>query len=127
MSRGSHVLIVADHPALQELLCWVLQLAGYRTTTCAGRQALLTWIDDMPCGDCPALILLDLSNPCTNDAADFLRCLRARWHDACSVPPQVIVLTTSQQVQEGLEPIERVVLQPFHVRDLITLMQRVIT
>jgi DNA-binding response OmpR family regulator len=121
-----HVLIVEEQPAMQELLCWVLRLAGYRTTTCAGRHAFLTWIDDMSCGDCPALILLDLSIPRGNDAADFLRHLRARWHEARGVPPQVIALTTSTKVQEDLAPMERVVLKPFHVRDLIALMQRVI-
>jgi len=124
---ASHVLIAEDQPAIQELLRWVLQLAGYRTTVCAGRQAALTWIDRvMPSEDCPALILLDLSVSCTNDAVDFLRRLRERWHDACGVLPQIIVLTTSKQVQEDLAAIERVVLKPFHVRDLLALIQRVI-
>lgn len=123
---ASHVLIAEDQPAIQELLRWVLQLAGYRTTVCAGRQATLTWIDRaMPSEDYPALILLDLSIPCTNDAADFLRHLRARWHDACGEIPQIIVLTTSKQVQEELVPREHVVLKPFHVRDLLALIQSV--
>ncbi len=122
-----HVLIAEDQPAIQELLCWTLQLAGYRTTACAGREAVLTWIDGaMPSGDYPVLILLDLSIPCTNDAADFLHQLRTRWHDACGVLPQVIVLTTNKRVQEDLAPMERVVLKPFHVRGLIALIQRVI-
>jgi two-component system chemotaxis response regulator CheY len=122
-----HILIAEGHPAIQELLCWALQLAGYRTTACAGRQAALTWIDRaMPSGDCPALILLDLSIPCTNEAADFLYHLRARWHDACGVLPQIIVLTTYKKVQEDLMPTEHMVLKPFHVRDLMALVQRVI-
>jgi two-component system chemotaxis response regulator CheY len=123
-----HILIAEDHPAIQELLCWVLQRRGYRTMACAGRQAALTWIDRaMPSGDCPALILLDLSIPCTNDAANFLYHLRARWHDTCGVLPQIIVLTTCKKVQEDLMPMERVVLKPFHVRDLMALIQRVIS
>ena len=126
-STAPRILIAEDQPAIQELLCWVIQLAGYRTTVCAGRQAALTWIDRvMPSEDYPALILLDLSVSCTNDAVDFLRRLRARWHDTCGVLPQIIVLTTSKQVQEDLAPIERVVLKPFHVRDLLALIQRVI-
>jgi CheY-like chemotaxis protein len=119
-----HVLIAEDQPAIQELLRWLLQLAGYRTTSCAGRQAALTWIDGaMPSGDSPVLILLDLSIRCTNDAADFLHQLRTRWHDACGSTPQVIVLTTNKRVQEDLAPMERVVLKPFHVRDLLALIQ----
>lgn len=121
------ILIAEDQPAIQELLCWTLQLAGYRTTVCAGRQAALTLRDGaMLPEDHPALILLDLSIPSTTDAADFLRHLRARWLDACGELPQIIVLTTSKQVQEDLAPSECVVLKPFHVRDLIALIQRVI-
>lgn len=121
------VLIAEDQPAIQELLCWTLQLAGYHTTVCASRRAALTWINGaMPSGDCPALILLDLSLQRVQDAADFLYRLRARWHDACGVLPQIIVLTTSKQVQEILTPGECVVLKPFHVRDLLALVQRVI-
>ncbi len=84
-----HILIAEDHPAIQELLCSVLQLAGYRTTACAGRQAALTWIDrTLPSGDCPALILLDLSTggrKCVPGyaAADFTSCSR-RGASLCS-------------------------------------------
>ena len=74
------ILIVEEQAAIQELLSTVLALAGYRTTSCAGRQAALTWIDrTKPTGESLALILLDLSISCTNDAADFLRHLRAQW------------------------------------------------
>jgi two-component system response regulator (stage 0 sporulation protein F)/two-component system response regulator RpaA len=122
-----HILIAEDHPAIQELLCWVLQLAGYRTTACAGRHATLTWRERvMPSGECPALILLDLSLLRIQDATDFLYRLRVRWHAACGVLPQIIVLTTSKQVQEALTPGECVILKPFHVRDLLALVQRVI-
>jgi CheY-like chemotaxis protein len=121
-----YILIAEDHPAIQELLCRALQLAGYRTTACAGRQAALTWRDKaMAPGDCPALILLDLSIPCANDAAAFLYHLRARWHDACGVLPQIIVLTTYKEVHKDLTPMERVVLKPFHIRDLVALIQKV--
>jgi len=121
------ILIAEDQPAIQELFCWVLQLAGYRTTVCAGRQAALTWKDRaMPSEDHPALMLLDLSIPSTTDAADFLRQLRARWLGACGGLPQIIVLTTSKQMQEDLAPEEHVVLKPFHVRDLLAPIQRVI-
>ena len=55
-----HILIAEDQPAIQDLLCWTLQLAGYRPTVCAGRQAALTWRDQtMASGDGPALLLLD--------------------------------------------------------------------
>jgi DNA-binding response OmpR family regulator len=122
-----HILIAEEQPAIQDLLCWTLQLAGYRPTVCAGRQAALTWRDQaMPPGDDPVLLLLDLSLLSVSEAADFLRQLRARWQDACGVLPQIIVLTTSKQVQEDLAPIERAILKPFHVRDLLALIHRAI-
>jgi DNA-binding response OmpR family regulator len=122
-----HILIAEDQPAIQDLLCWTLQLAGYRPTVCAGRQAALTWRDQaMAPGDGPALLLLDLSLLCVTDAADFLHHLRARWREASGVLPQIIVLTTSKQVQEELEMRERVLLKPFHVRELLALIRQVI-
>src|SRR5438034_2283741 len=54
------ILIAEEHPAIQELLNTALALAGYRTTTCAGRHAALSRIDQLTSsGDCPALLLLD--------------------------------------------------------------------
>jgi CheY-like chemotaxis protein len=121
-----HVLVVEDHPAIQDLLRWTLELAGYRTTVCAGEQAALTRVEQaMQAGDCPAVLLLDLSFPDTN-ATDFLRLLRLRWSNACVMLPQIIVLTTSKEVQAELAPPERVMLKPFHIQDLLTLIQQVI-
>jgi DNA-binding response OmpR family regulator len=120
------ILIAEEQAAIQELLSTALALAGYRTTSCTGRQAALTWIDQLtPPGDCPALLLLDLSLPDTH-AAHFLSHLRTRWHNACGVLPQIIVLTTSKQVQQDLAAQERVVLKPFHIHELLALIQQVI-
>jgi CheY-like chemotaxis protein len=122
-----HILIVADLPTTRELLYWALQLTGYRTTACIGEQAALTWINKaMPSGDIPALILLDLGIPCTDDAENFLCHLRTQWHDACGVLPQIIVLTTYKNVQEDLMPGERVVRKPFHIQDLMALIEEMI-
>jgi len=126
LPSAPHVLVVEDHPAIQDLLRWTLELAGYRTTVCAGEQAAFTQVERaMQAGDCPAVLLLDLSFPDTN-ATDFLRLLRIRWYNACGTFPQIIVLTTSKKVQEDLAPLERVMLKPFHIQDLLTLIQQVI-
>ena len=119
------ILIVEEQAAIQELLSTALALAGYRTTSCAGRQAALTWIDQLtPYSDCPPVLLLDLSLPGTH-AANFLSHLRTRWHDACGVLPHIIVLTTSKQVQNNLAAQERVLLKPFHIHELLALIQQV--
>ena len=122
-----HILIAEDQPVIQELLRWTLRLAGYRATVCGGRHAALTWKDKtMPSGDFPVVLLLDLSLLGTNEAADFLHHLRARWRDVGRMLPQIIVLTTSKQVQAELGRRERVLQKPFHIRDLIALIQQVI-
>jgi DNA-binding response OmpR family regulator len=80
----------------------------------------------MPSGDDPVVLLLDLSLLCSNEAADFLRRLRARWQDTGGMLPQIIVLTTNTQMHAALGLRERVLQKPFHVRDLIALIQQVI-
>lgn len=122
-----HILIAEDQPAIRDLLCWTLQLAGYRATMCGGRHAALTWRDQaMPCGDFPRVLLLDLSLLGATEAADFLRHLRADWRDVRGMLPQVIVLTTSTQVQAELGLRERVLQKPFHIRELLVLIQQAI-
>src|SRR6266704_2521719 len=119
------ILIAEEHPAIQDLLSTALALVNYRTMICAGRHAALTWIDQLTsAGDCPALLLLDLSLPDIH-AADFLSHLRTRWLDACGEHPQIIVLTTSTQVQKDLAAQERVVLKPFHIQELLALIKQV--
>ena len=78
----------------------------------------------MPSGDDPVVLLFDLSLLGANEAADFLRRLRAHWQDAGGMLPQIIVLTTSTQVQAELGQRERVLQKPFHVQDLIALIQQ---
>ncbi len=122
-----HILIAEDQPAIQDLLRRTLQLAGYRATVCAGRHAALSWKDKAtPSGDFPIVLLLDLSLLGTNEASDFLRHLRALWRDADSVLPQIIVLTTSKQMQAELGIRECVLQKPFHIRELLALIQQVI-
>lgn len=121
-----HILIAEQQPALQEMLCWMLQLAGYRTTVCADRDATLTWREQALPGDDPALILLDLSLLCATEVADFLSHLRTRWLDAGNVLPQIIVMTTNAQVKTALRQRERVLQKPFHVRNLLILIQQVL-
>jgi DNA-binding NtrC family response regulator len=119
-----HILIAEDQPAIQELLRWTVHLAGYRATVCGGRQAALAWRDQpVVSEDASVVLLLDVSLLCTKAVVDFLRHVRAHWQDA-DVLPQIIVLTTDTQVQADLGQKERVLQKPFHIRDLITLIQQ---
>lgn len=122
-----HILIAEDQPAIQNLLHQTLQLAGYRATVCGDRYSALAWRDQtLLSGDSPFVLLLDLSLLCVAEATDFLRRLRDDWRDVGETPPQIIVLTTSMQVQAALGQRERVLQKPFHIRELLTLIRQVI-
>ena len=126
-SAATHILIVEEQPTIQELLCWVLHLAGYRSTVCASRQAALTWGElALTPGDNPVVLLLDLGLLDETEALDFLHLLRTRWRNAGGVPPPVIMLTTSKQVQRVLETREHVLQRPFHVQELLAHIRQVI-
>ena len=113
-----HVLVVEDNVAIADIICQTLKLAGYRARAHAGGEA---WIDNaMKSDDPPALVLLDLDNPETNGAA-FLHHLRVEW----STAPPIIVLTTSKEIHDELAG-ERVVQKPFHVRDLLAEIHKVL-
>lgn len=121
-----HILITENQPAIQDLLRWILHLAGYRTTMCADRQALLTWREQALPSEDPVILLLDLSLLCATEAADFLCHLRAKWLDASDVLPQIIVLTTSTQMRAELGTSEHILQKPFHVQDILALIRQVL-
>ena len=112
------VLIVDERPDICDLLHKALTLVGYRVTAVAGREG---WLDDaMQSDDPPALVLLDLSDPFI-DAVTFLRDLRARW----KASPPLLVMTTSKHIYDELVTVERVVLKPFRVSQLLNAVQQI--
>ena len=118
------IVIAEEQPAIRELLRWVLHLEGYRMIVYVDRQAALTWGEQtMIPADLPAMLLLDLSSLCAQEAADSLGRARARWQAFSRVSPQIIVLTTHTNVQVYLDSWEYVLLKPFRVRDLPLIRQ----
>ncbi len=119
------IMIAEEQPAIRELLRWMLHLAGYRLVVCVDRQTTLTWGEQtMVQADLQAMLLLDLSSLCVQEAAEFLDRVCARWQTFFTLPPQIIVLTTHPNVQAYLESRQCVLLKPFHVRDLLDLIRR---
>lgn len=117
--------IVEEQPAVRELLRLMLVLAGYRTRVHTDREAALTGrAQALPPGDDPAVLLLDLSLHSAAEAVEYVRRVRAHWQESCTVVPSIIILTTQPQVQAALGFEERVLLKPFHVHDLLTLIQQ---
>jgi two-component system, chemotaxis family, chemotaxis protein CheY len=121
-----HILLVEENPLLQELLSQMLGLAGYRVTVYGGTQeALIAWIDSQQARlseDAPTCLLLDLSFLYTN-ATGFLHSIRTQWQQVTGVIPRIIVLATNRMVAVELAPQVRVILKPFHMRDLLALIR----
>lgn len=119
------ILVLDESPAIQDMLCRALDLAGYSSSALAGGERAYAWIEQaIQAGDTPALILLDLSplSVQKEDAAALLQRLRTRWKPA----PPIIVLTTSKHVEEALAGQEWVFCKPFHVYDLLAAIQEVL-
>ena len=113
------ILVVDERPDICDMLQQALTLAGYRVTAYAGGEG---WIDRaMQSDDPPALVLLDLSNP-SRGATAFLQDLRTGWQAA----PPILVMTTSRDIHDELAARERVVLKPFHIHDLLVVVQKII-
>jgi DNA-binding response OmpR family regulator len=125
-SNRGPILVIEDNPAIADMICLALELAGYQAMACAGRDAALTWINRaLEGGHLPALILLDVDNLPKN-GADFLSHLRRQLGEAHCSLPAIILLTTSRAIHDELAAVERVILKPFHVFDLMAEVQKVL-
>src|SRR5260221_14340038 len=72
-----HILIAENQPAIQNLLYWMLQLAGHPPTVFTDRQTALTCADNNTRGgDLQDPLLLHLIILVANDAEDSLHQLR---------------------------------------------------
>ncbi len=113
--NGPYALIIEHIPAIQEMLCRTLELAGYRPIAVVNGDEALSWIDGMEqSGEVLAFILFDVRVLSVRQE-EVLRSLRAKW----AVSPPVIFLTTNQQVYDALKTVEQVLLKPFHLYDLL--------
>lgn len=123
--RAPLILIAEEQPAIRELLRWTLRLAGYDALVCLSRQAALSWREQTVIPEeTPVVLLLDLNPCCLTEATDFVSRVRTCWQAASPRQPQIIVLTTHPQLQAELGTREHVLLKPFHVRDLLALIQQ---
>jgi two-component system, chemotaxis family, chemotaxis protein CheY len=110
------VLVVDDHPAILDMLSWMLYYHGYQPACAANGQEALAWMKDaLRTGRYPNAILLDLFMP-VMDGAHFLTNLRACWNTSVPLPP-VILLTVDKSNHDHLA-CNDVLLKPFHIRDL---------
>ncbi|GHO97857.1 hypothetical protein KSF_079050 [Reticulibacter mediterranei] len=122
------VLVVEQNPAIQDMLCWALELAGYLPIAQTPEYIVDHWRNHQLLTDEKiALLLLDVSFPWEQEGLEFLRTLRIHWAAHCSVALPIIVLTTSENMYQALSRQgEQVEKKPFHISRLIARIQDMI-
>jgi CheY-like chemotaxis protein len=122
------ILVVEQNPAIQDMLCWALELAGYSPIAQTPEHLVDHWRNhQMLTNENIALLLLDVSFPWEQEGLEFLRTLRIHWAVHSSIALPIITLTTSEQMyQKLLEQGEQVEKKPFHISQLITRIQDMI-
>ena len=122
------VLVVEQNPAIQDMLCWALELAGYSPIVQTPENVVNNWRNhQMLTNEKIALLLLDVSFPWEREGMEFLRTLRAYWAASDGVVLPIIILTTSEQMYQKLfEQGEQVEKKPFHIGQLIARIQSLI-
>jgi two-component system chemotaxis response regulator CheY len=120
------VLVVDDNPAIRDMVSWALELDGYQPAEAAEGHEALTWVERaVREGRYPAVILLDLTMP-GMDGETFLCKLRDRWRPERPLP-RIVVITAGTGLSEAAAlGVQQVVVKPFHVRDLLDIVRRLI-
>jgi CheY-like chemotaxis protein len=125
-TRQPIILVIDDNPAIRDMVSWALELDGYEPAEAAEGQEALDWISNAAReGRYPSVILLDLTMP-GMDGNEFLRCLHAQW-EATHPPPAVVVITVGTENPDATRlGVAEIIVKPFHVRDLLNTVYRLV-
>jgi DNA-binding response OmpR family regulator len=125
-TRQPIILVIDDNPAIRDMVSWALELDGYEPAEAAEGQEALDWISNAAReGRYPSVILLDLTMP-GMDGKEFLQCLHAQW-EAAHPPPAVVVITArTNSADAATLGVAEVIVKPFHVRDLLNTVSRLV-
>ena len=124
--RQPVVLVVDDNPAIRDMVSWALELDGFEPAEAAEGQEALDWINNAAReGRYPAVILLDLAMP-GMDGNIFLERLQ-RQRETLHPLPAIVVITAGTNGPDAVSlGVEQVIVKPFHVRDLLDVVRRLV-
>ncbi len=115
------ILVVEDDEFVQQLLCAVLESAGYRTCRAGSMQALKQQLERSPID----AMLLDLGLP-DGDGLDALKHLRANKN-----PLPIVVLTSRTDIDTRIEGLEAgaddYVTKPVEPKELLLRIRRLVS
>jgi DNA-binding response OmpR family regulator len=107
------------------MVSWALELDGYEPAEAAEGQEALDWMNNAALEGCyPSVILLDLTMP-GMDGSTFLQRLQKQWNLLSHPQPAIVVITagTGDRVDAVSLGVQRVIVKPFHVRDLLNIVR----
>lgn len=121
--RQPVVLVVDDNPAIRDMVSWALELDGYEPAEAAEGQEALDWMHNAAReGRYPSVILLDLAMP-GMDGNTFLDRLHKQWELVHPLPSIVIITAGTGGPDATTLGVSRVIVKPFHVRDLLDVVR----
>src|ERR1700730_14465844 len=122
--RQPIVLVVDDNSAIRDMVSWALELDGYEPAEAAEGQEALDWMNNASREGCyPSVILLDLAMP-GMDGNTFLERLHQQWEAAHPLPAIVVITADIDSPDPASLGVQRVVVKPFHVRDLLDVVRQ---
>jgi len=120
------VLVIDDNPAIRDMVSWALELDGYEPAEAAEGQEALDWMNNAAReGRYPSVILLDLTMP-GMDGNEFLRRLQAQWEVTHPLPAVVVITAGTDSPDAATLGVAEVIVKPFHVRDLLNAVYRLV-
>ena len=125
--RQPIVLVVDDNPAIRDMVSWALELDGYEPAEAAEGSEALAWMDNAAREGCyPSVILLDLAMP-GMDGTTFLERLRAQWEPSRPMPSIVVITARAGCPDVSSLGVQKVVIKPFHMRDLLDVIRNLVS
>ncbi|HTN51385.1 MAG TPA: response regulator [Anaeromyxobacter sp.] len=117
-SQPGHILVVDDNEALRENLAECLEAEGYQVAVAQDGPAALSLLER---GPLPAVVLLDLMMPGMDG-----RAIAAAIRTNPRLASVRIVVSTGLSSVRGLSATaDAVLMKPFGVKDLLTVLRRV--
>ena len=124
--RQPVVLVVDDNPAIRDMVSWALELDGYEPAEAAEGQEALDWMNNASReGRYPSVILLDMAMPGMGGNI-FLERLHKQWRKAYPLPAVVVITAGINGPDAQSLGVQQVIVKPFHVRDLLDIVHRLI-
>lgn len=125
--RKKSILVVVDHPTIQDLVVTSLTLAGYHCSSVVAQDvASFSWVENMVSSVPDGIVMdVDCRSDVVRDPSDFLSQFCARWQTAFRDPqmPPMLLLTTQPEALAASERECYAVLQkPFPLQLLLKQM-----